>query len=406
MNHEEWKMDFCVSPYNELGQGTGWPEEVILCDVTMRDGEQTPGVAFSLEEKKELAQRLDQVGVPQIQVGLPGRSKSAKLEAEGIGKMNLAAKKELMTRGTYDGWRDDVLAAIDCGADIIHSYFPMSPYLRSMNTPLSNQQIIQRACEVIAFMKKKGARIINISLLDATRTEEKFLLQTVNRVVEMGIHRIRLADTVGTSSPEGIYYLIQKVRESLSPLKNPPIIGLHCHNDFGLALANVFAGVKAGATLIDVSVNGLGERSGNPSLAEVALGLEVLHKVKTRIQLKHLFNLSKYVEEISGIPIPRNKPFVGEYAFADESDAHVAAQLQHPFAFQGIQPELLGNRRKLVIGKNSGENILRFKFKELNLKVDVEKYDLVLERIRELSEKQRGTVMTDDDLRKIVESLE
>jgi isopropylmalate/homocitrate/citramalate synthase len=167
-----------------------------------------------------------------------------------------------MTRGTYEGWKEDVLAAIDCGADIIHSLFPMSKYIRSMEGSLSDQEILQRAKDVISFMKEKGARIINISLLDATRTEENFLLQTVKEVGEMGIHRLRLADTVGTASPEGIYYLIKKTREALNLMKNPPILGLHCHNDFGLAVPNLFAGVRAGAILLDVSVNGLGEVRG------------------------------------------------------------------------------------------------------------------------------------------------
>ena len=395
-------MDSCVSPYNQFGQGTGWPKEVILCDVTMRDGEQTPGVAFSLEEKIELARRLDQIGIPQVQVGLPGRSKAAREEAQRICRVELASQKELMTRGTYEDWRDDVLTAIDCGADILHSYFPMSAYLRGMYTPLSEPEIVRRAGEVIDFMKEKGARVINISLLDATRTKEEFLLQMVKTAAEAGAHRIRLADTVGTASPEGIFYLVQKVRETLVSLKNPPLIGLHCHNDFGLALANVFAGVKAGATLIDVSVNGLGERSGNPALAEVVLGLEVLYGVKTNLRFEQLGALSRYVEKISGIPLPRNKPLVGEYVFADESDAHIAAQLKEPFAFQGIRPEALGNKRRFILGKHSGKNGLRLKMGELGLRMPEEKYPLILERIREWSERQKGMVPADDDIREIV----
>jgi isopropylmalate/homocitrate/citramalate synthase len=398
-------MDSCVSPYNALGRGAGWPKEVMICDVTMRDGEQTPGVAFSLEEKIELARELDRMGVPQIQVGLPGRSKAARLEAKRICEVKLGAKKELMSRGTYEGWRDDVLAAIDCGADIIHSYFPVSRYIRGMDSSLSDEEMIRRACEVIAFMKERGARVVNISLLDATRAAEEFLFHMVREVAGMGIQRLRLADTVGTASPEGVYYLIRKVGEALSPFRNPPVIGLHCHNDFGLALANVFAGVKAGATLIDVSVNGLGERSGNPSLAEVVLGLEILYGVKTHIRLESLYGLSGFVEQISGIPLSFHRPFVGRYAFADESDAHVAAQLREPFAFQGIQPELVGNRRKFVLGKNSGKNILRWKFQELKLKVGEDQYPLVLQHLQELSEKRKGTVPTDEELREIAKNL-
>jgi isopropylmalate/homocitrate/citramalate synthase len=185
-----------------------------------------------------------------------------------------------------------------------------------------------------------------------------------------------------------------------------PLIGLHCHNDFGLALANVFAGVKAGATLIDVSVNGLGERSGNPSLAEVAMGLEILYKVKTHIRLDHLYELAKLVERISGLPIPTNKPFVGEYVFADESDAHVAAILKEPFAFQGVRPELLGNKRRFVIGKSAGPNVLNLKSKEWGLKVSQELYPKIMERIREKSEKQKGKILTDEELIEIIKSSE
>ena len=350
--------------------------------------------------------RLDEIGVPQIQVGLPGRSKSARMEAARICRLELAAKKELMTRGTFKGWREDILAAIDCGADIVHSYFPLSPYIRSMDTPLSEAEIIGRAGEVVGFMKEKGARVINISLLDATRTKEEFVLRMVKTAAEAGAHRIRLADTVGTAGPEGIYYLLKKAHEHLGILKNPPVLGLHCHNDFGLAAANVFAGVKAGATLIDVSVNGLGERSGNPSLAEVAAGLEILYGVKTGVRLKELATLSQFAEEISGIPLPRNKPLVGEYAFADQSDAHVAAQLREPFAFQGIRPETVGNRRRFVVGKHSGPNILRHQFRELGLEVREERYPTVLARIQEESEKRKGSVLSDDDLAEIVRKIE
>ncbi len=223
----------------------------------------------------------------------------------------------------------------------------------------------------------------------------------------MGVQRIRLADTVGTASPEGIYYLIQKCGETLQSVKNPPIVGLHCHNDFGLALANVFAGVRAGATLIDVSVNGLGDRSGNPSLAEVACGLEVLYGVKTECSAGSAFaGLSKFVETISGVPIPSNKPLVGEYAFADESDAHVAAQLQEPLPSRGFSRSPSATGGRYVLGKNSGKNILRWKFQELNLEVREELYPLILERIREASEKRKGKPVSDEELREMVRSGE
>ncbi len=399
-------MDQCVSPYNSLGLENSMPKEVILCDVTMRDGEQTPGVAFALAEKIDLAKKLESIGIPQIQVGVAGSGKNARKEAEAICRLGLASKIEVMTRGTHPAWQGDIEAALDCGAQILHSYLPMSSYIRSMYDPLSDGQMLQRAENIIQHAQKSGAKIINISLLDATRAEEKFLLEMVRRVGEKEVDRIRIADTVGTASPEGISYLIRRVCETVGHLKKQPVIGLHCHNDFGLAVANVFAGVKAGATLIDVSVNGLGERSGNPSLAEVAMGLEILYKVKTHLRLGHLYDLAKFVERISGLPIPTNKPFVGEYVFADESDAHVTAILKDPFAFQGVKPELLGNKRKFVIGKSTGPNVLNLKSKELGLNISKDLYPKIMEGIREKSEKRKGKIVTDDELIEIIGSTE
>jgi isopropylmalate/homocitrate/citramalate synthase len=399
-------MEQCVSRYNSLGLEVSLPQEVILCDVTMRDGEQTPGVAFTLTEKIELAKKLDAIGVPQIQVGIAGSSKNIRKEVETICQLGLASKTEVMTRGTFEGWQKDIEAALGCRADILHSYLPMSSYIRSMYAPLSDEQMLQRADHIIQHAQKLGAKIINISLLDATRAEENFLLAMIRRVADKGVDRIRIADTVGTATPEGISYLIRRVCQTVGHLKKQPLIGLHCHNDFGLALANVFAGVKAGATLIDVSVNGLGERSGNPSLAEVAMGLEILYKVKTHIRLEHLYELAKLVERISGLPIPTNKPFVGEYVFADESDAHVAAILKEPFAFQGVRPELLGNKRRFVIGKSAGPNVLNLKSKEWGLKVSKELYPKIMERIREKSEKQKGKILTDEELIEIIKNSE
>jgi isopropylmalate/homocitrate/citramalate synthase len=399
-------MDQCVSHYNSLGLEIGLPKEVVLCDVTLRDGEQTPGVAFTLAEKIELAKKLDAIGIPQIQVGVAGSGKNTRQEAEAICRLGLTSKIEVMTRGTHQGWQGDIEAALECGAGVVHSYLPMSPYIRSMYDPLSDGQVLQRAENIVQHAQKLGAKIINISLLDATRAEENFLMEMVRRIAERGADRIRIADTVGTATPEGIFYLIRRACETVGHLKKKPMIGLHCHNDFGLALANVFAGVKAGITLIDVAVNGLGERSGNPSLAEVAVGLEILYKVKTHIRLGHLYDLAKFVERISGLPIPTNKPFVGEYVFADESDAHVAAILKEPFAFQGLKPELLGNKRKFVIGKGTGPNVLGMKSKELGLNVSRDLYPEIMEGIREKSEKRKGKTLTDEELIEIVKSTQ
>ena len=182
------------------------------------------------------------------------------------------------------------------------------------------------------------------------------------------------------------------------------MLGLHCHNDFGLALANVFAGVRAGANLVDVTVNGLGDRSGNPSFAEVAIGLEVLYNVKTGIDLSGIYRLSKEVEEISRIPIPTNRPFVGKYAFTDEHESHINALQKDPFACQGIRPESIGNKRLYLLGKFTGPTVLKLKCMELGLALNNDDYPNVIEQIKALAD-LHGGMIADADLIDIVRRL-
>ena len=400
-------MDIHLSQFNELGQDhLSFPENVMICDVTIRDGEQTPGVSFTLEEKIEFVKMLDKMGVPQIQMHASGRNMNSRNETKVICNLGLASKIEVMTYGTNDDWKQQVEAAIDCGADIIHSLMPMSEITRSMGASLSDEQILKRSEEIVNYVRTISDKPVNISLIDATRSNHEFLLKTVDRLAEIGVERIRIADTAGVTTPDGISYLINSVKETTSKYKKEPIIGLHCHNDFGFGLANVFAGVKAGVTLVDVSVNGLGERAGNPSLAEVVTGLELLYKVKTNIALDQLFTLSEYVAQVSCFPIPTNMPLVGEYAFADESDVHIKVKKDHPLAFQGIHAKAVGNESKYIIGENSGPYTLKVKCEELGLKLPPEKsYETILNEIKEQSELNKGKVISDSAFVSIITGI-
>jgi len=307
-----------------------------------------------------------------------------------------------MTAAGSKDWRRHVDAALACGADIVHSNIATSTYMRNMQGDIPESEVIKRLEEIVTYMRKSGVKIVNISIMDATRTEEKFLLEVVRHMGQLGVDRFRIADTVGTCTPEGIFYLIGRVRETLSVFPRPPIIGIHCHNDFGLVIANVFAAVKAGARLIDVTLNGLGERAGNPALVEVAVGLEAFYGVNTNIRLDKLLEISKYGEKISGLPIPTNKPFVGDYVCADQSDGHVKAYLDNPWAFEGIKPAVYGNQRKIIVGIKTGPNILQHKIRELKLEVPPERFPQILERIRTASLQNKGRALTDEDLIKIV----
>jgi 2-isopropylmalate synthase len=395
------KFATCFGTFNTQGLTVAMPEEVILSDVTMRDGEQTVGVAFSLEEKVELARRLVALGLPQFQLGRADTPEGRK-EAETLCHLGLPCKIEIMAGGEAKDWRQQIDAALACGADIVHTNIATSTYMRNMQGDIPESEVIKRLSDVVNHMRKTSTKIVKISLMDSTRTDEKFLLEVVRQMGRMGIDRLALADTAGTATPEGYFYLVSKIRETLSAFPRPPIIGLHTHNDFGLALPNVFAGVRAGARLIDVCVNGLGERAGNASLAEVALGLEAFYGVNTNIRLEGLFDISKHVETISGIPIPTNKPFVGEYVSADQSDGHTKAYMENPDAFVGIKPEVYGNKRKLILGVKTGKTTLEAKIRELKLDVPPERYPQILQRIRALSLRNKGRALSDEDLIKII----
>ncbi len=391
------KFETCLGPYNLKEIDAKMPKEVILCDVTLRDGEQTAGVAFSLEEKVDCARRLSALGIPQIQIGYAD-SVHGRKEAEAMCRLRLACKIEVMTAAGSKDWPTQVDAAIACGADIVHSNIATSTYMRNMQGDIPESEVIKRLEKIVTYMRECGVKTVNISIMDATRTDEKFLLEVVREMGKLEVDRIRIADTAGTCTPEGIYYLVGRVRETLSAFPRQPIIGIHCHNDFGLALANVFAAVKAGAGMIDVTLNGLGERAGNPALVEVALGLEAFYGVNTKLRLDGLYEISKLGERISAQRLPPNKPFVGEFAYADQSDNHVKAYLDNPWAFEGLKPEIFGNRRKIIVGIKTGKNILEHKIRELKLHVASDRYPQILERIRALSLKNKGQVLTDADL--------
>ncbi|OLO28114.1 hypothetical protein BTR23_18585 [Alkalihalophilus pseudofirmus] len=397
-------MESLLSHFNEKARGMNFPDEIVLCDVTIRDGEQTPGVSFTLDEKIEFVKILNKMGVPQIQLRSLKSDKDVQ-EAEAICNLNLASKIEIMSVGTDDSWQEQIQGTINCGADIIHSFLPMSNIIRNIgSSSLTDKQIFERAENIVNYTRKNTNKPINISLLDATRADTDFLLKMVENLAYLGVDRIRVADTAGVANPEGFGYLIEKIKEYTSKHKEDLIIGIHCHNDFGLALSNVIAGVKAGATLVDVSVNGLGERAGNSAFEEVVTGLEMLYNVKTNIRLGSIMQLSKYVEEKSNFPIPTNKPFVGKHVFADGSDSHVKVKQKFPLAFQGIQPELVGNKNQFVIGKQSGLNTIKLKCEELRLNLPSnDQYEEILNEIRTLCENNKGMIISDDEFTEIYE---
>lgn len=385
------------------------PPQVALCDVTLRDGEQTAGVAFSLDEKREIARRLDEIGVEQIQLASPLYGKKNKAEASALVAMGLKADIEVMSHSAVKNWQESIRAAVESGADVVHSLIPVSRLMRGMFKPsLNDEQILERAYESVVYAKKIGAPAVNISLLDATRTDPKYIVQITEVLMDAGVDRIRFADTVGTASSEGIRVLtenfVKTIKEHAAAQK--PKLCVHLHNDFGLATANSFAAVQSGVEMIDVTVNGLGERSGNPDLAQVATGLGALYDIKTSIILEKLQELSEFVAKLSGIPIPSNHPLTGSMVFADESNSHVMATAKDPFAFQGIKASAIGNRHRTIMGNKSGVESVSFKLKEMGYGVvDAAFAEEALKALLVECDKRKGNVISDEEFLGIVNRI-
>ncbi len=397
-------MSIQVSPYNRLGrEGTQDGRSVFLCDVTARDGEQTVGVSFTVEEKIELARRLDSLGIKQLQYAAVKSSEEATRAAKAVCALNLNANIEIMSFINAPDWRDQVLAALDCGADIIHALIPVSRQTRGVNVPLSDEATIGRALEYIDFARSSGAKMINLNMLDCPRVEESFFEKLVTACVSAGIDRMRVNDTVGTATPDSIRYLVGKAKSIIRELGAKTIIGIHCHDDFGLAGANTVAGILAGADFADVAVNGLGERAGNADLAQIAIVLTLLYGVDCGLRgLEGLYELSRYVERISGIPVPATKPLVGDFVFSDQSDNHNAAFAKNPYAYQGILPELVGNKRLVMIGKKTGPYTLDLKLKEMGFVLPEENKNAALNALKNVAASFRGRPLPDAEFEAVI----
>jgi isopropylmalate/homocitrate/citramalate synthase len=367
-----------VSPLNSLPEVRGsLPARVTIADVTLREGEQAAEVSFSLEEKLVLARRLDAIGVGQIEVGWPGKVAQDREALRILKQEGLQAQTQALAALYGDKWPAEVDAALDSGADIVALLHATSDVRLQLSEHLTHDEVVGKAVEAVGYASGQGATIA-FTPVDAPRTDLKFLEQIVRATVEAGAERIIVPDTVGGAGPEAMHLLITRV---CSWVGVP--VHVHCHNDFGVAVANALAAVRAGASIVDASVNGLGERSGNPRLDELAVALEVLYGVETGIDLAGLTDLSRFVAEVTGLPLPFNKPLVGKYAFSHKLDLHVRRVLEHPAVFEAIPPELVGNERVIPLGRHAGPFIIRLKLDRLGLEASDQQVSRLVELVEE-----------------------
>lgn len=379
-------MESHVSPFNKTLNRT---KKIFFCDVTLREGEQTPGVTFTLDEKLQLAHALDEIGIHQIQIAHPKFSQQSLDVCKSVCNMERRFKTEIMSNGMWEKTFEAIDKLNDyCNPDIIHSYFLASPYQYSDWTLQSKQNMLKRMEKVIAYIKAKG-KLCNISLLDGTRTDDVvFLKQQIQTAVDSGADRIRLPDTVGVCDPDGYYKIISIAVEIAEP--KGVLVGIHTHNDFGLALANTLAGIRAGADLVDTTINGLGDRAGNVDFIELIILLEGFYNFHTGINISRLKEISTLAEKLAGKQVPANKPLTGEHVFSDESELHNLCMQDNPFAYQGILPASFGASRKTIFGKLTSEKVLDMICERSGRTIDRRVYPQIIDSLYEISDHQKG----------------
>jgi 2-isopropylmalate synthase len=357
-----------------------------IFDTTLRDGEQTPGVSLTAEDKIEIAHQLDKLGVDTIEAGFPSSSEGEKKVVRGIAKAGLKTEVCALCRATTS----DIDAAIDCDVSAIHVFIPTSLVQMKYAVNLTPKQVLDATVESVEYVKKHGL-ICEFSPMDATRSELPFLKNVCQAAQKAGIDRLNVPDTVGVMVPKAMTKLI----EELTAVITVPI-STHCHDDFGMAVANSLAAVEAGATQVQCTVNGLGERAGNASLEEVVMALHMIYKLKTGINTRLLYTTSKMVSTLTGIPVQANKAIVGENAFAHESGIHTRGVTEKPLTFEPIDPEIVGRTRKLVAGKLAGTRGIKAELEEIGIHPTEDQLKEIVQRVKELGDK--GKMVTDADL--------
>lgn len=350
-------------------------KEIFVVDTTLRDGEQTAGVVFANEEKIAIASMLSDLGVDQLEVGIPTMGGDEKEAIKSIVKRNLKSSIMAWNRAVIK----DIEQSIDCGVDAVAISISVSDIHIKHKLKTSREWVLDNMVKSVEFAKKNGL-YVSVNGEDASRADRDFLIEFIEAAKQAGADRFRYCDTVGVMEPfkinEDIKYIYEKTKFDIE---------MHTHDDFGMATANAIAGIVGGASHVGVTVNGLGERAGNAALEEVLMALMFVYNYGGSVDTKMFREVSEYVSRASGRVLPAWKAIVGDNMFAHESGIHADGAIKNPKNYEAFDPGIVGLERQIVIGKHSGKAGIINKFKEYAIELDDVSAQAVLEMVRSTS---------------------
>lgn len=358
-------------------------QPVLLEDTTLREGEQTPGVVFTEWQKHEIVASLLAAGINHIEIGIPVMG--------GQEERSISSLARQFPNATLIGWnrgvKEDLQRAIGTGVRAIHIGLPSSRVHLDQLYAKSHSWVIETATELVEHARTNGIEFISVSAEDMGRADRTFLCEYARALAAAGATRLRLSDTVGCLRPGQVTDIVRAIKQSSTiPLQ------LHMHNDFGLAVANVLAGLEGGAEQVHTTINGIGERAGIAALHQVVLAIEVLVGRPTGVRCESLAALSELVSKCTGHGIPHNEPVLGSHVFTHESGIHVNGMLQLESSFEPFPPKLVGRSHKFVLGKHSGSQAIVHLLSQAGVLLTREQARVLLPTFRELAIELGGII--------------
>lgn len=373
-------------------------KHIKIFDTTLRDGEQAPGCSMQLEEKIEIAKALEKLKVDVIEAGFavisPGDFQSVKAIAETVKDCEVASLARAVKKDIDAAYE----AIKNAAAPKIHTFLATSPVHMQYKLKMSEDRVLEVISEMVAYAKKYVSAV-EFSAEDAMRSTPEFLAKAVRTAIAAGATVVNIPDTVGYVTPAEMVQMLSYLKNNVDNIHKAEI-SVHCHNDLGMAVANSLAAVTAGATQVECTINGLGERAGNAALEEVVMGLntrKTLYDGISRIDTSRIYRTSRLVYNILGFQTPVNKAIVGANAFAHEAGIHQHGVMANRETYEIMTPQSIGlPTNKMVLGKHSGRHAMEDRLKELGYTLSKEEVDSVFESFKELSDKKK--VITDYDL--------